>query len=150
MLNHKLDDKTPQYDIHLLFGEIGVALDVRQYRSAISLVDMYHVYLRRHQVSMWLPTSKVSFRSLSQYRKFRPSDDEISRNRGRAYLKFAMEAILDGVHERRRKWTWEYFLERRDTRRSYVEVFKRKLMNVMRDSVGPFIPIIGLASYYFF
>jgi len=43
----------PHYDIHLFFDEIGVSLDDDQYRDAISLVDMYHVYLRQHQVSEW-------------------------------------------------------------------------------------------------
>lgn len=46
-----MDDQTPHYDIHLFFDEIGVSLDDNQYRDAISLVDMYHVYLRQHQVS---------------------------------------------------------------------------------------------------
>lgn len=45
-----MDEDTPQFDIHLLFEEIGVVLDDHQYRDAISLVDMYHVYLRQRQV----------------------------------------------------------------------------------------------------
>lgn len=45
-----MDDKTPHYDIHLFFDQIGVSLDDSQYHDVISLVDMYHVYLRQHQV----------------------------------------------------------------------------------------------------
>ncbi|KAL4070939.1 vacuolar protein sorting-associated protein 13 [Scleroderma citrinum] len=117
VLNHKMDDKTPHYDIHLFFDEIGVSLDDNQYRDAISLVDMYHVYLRQHQ-----------------YRKHRPSDEEFARNRGRAYLTFAIEAILNEVRERRRKWTWAYFAERRDDRNKYVELFKRKITNTLLEA----------------
>jgi hypothetical protein len=49
-MNHKLDKDTPRFDVQLLFDEIGVVLDDNQYRDAISLVDMYHVYMRQHQV----------------------------------------------------------------------------------------------------
>ena|SRR6267154_6850110 len=50
-VNHKLDKNTPQFDVQLLFDEIGVALDDNQYRDAISVVDMYHVYIRQRQVT---------------------------------------------------------------------------------------------------
>ncbi|KAF9241379.1 vacuolar protein sorting-associated protein 13 [Melanogaster broomeanus] len=97
-------------------GRIAVALDDNQYRDTISLVDMYHFYIRQHQ-----------------YRKFRPSDEDFARNRGRAFLKFAGAAILDSVRERKRKWTWAYFAERRDDRNKYVELFERKIKNILRD-----------------
>lgn len=51
VVNHKIDDKTPQFDVHLRFEEIGIALDDNQYRDVIFLVDMYHFYIRQHQVS---------------------------------------------------------------------------------------------------
>ena len=50
IMNHKSDKDTPRFDVQLLFDQIGVALDDNQYRDAISLVDMYHVYMRQHQV----------------------------------------------------------------------------------------------------
>lgn len=49
-MNHKSDQETPRFDVQLLFDEIGIVLDDNQYRDAISLVDMYHVYTRQHQV----------------------------------------------------------------------------------------------------
>ena len=49
-MNHKLDKETPRFDVQLSFDEIGVLLDDNQYRDAISLVDMYHFYIRQHQV----------------------------------------------------------------------------------------------------
>lgn len=117
VLSHGVNNKTPHYDVRLLFDEIGLSLDEEQYHDALSLVDMYHVYLRQRQ-----------------YRKYRPCDEEIARNRGRAYLKFAIDAILNEVRERRWKWSWAYFSERRDDRNKYVEVFKRKVMNTLRES----------------
>ena len=52
-MHHNLSKDIPKFDIELLFDEIGVLLDDNQYRDAISLVDMYHFYTRRHQVSVY-------------------------------------------------------------------------------------------------
>lgn len=109
--------------MELNFDEIGFVLDGDQYRDAISMVDMYHFYLRQYQ-----------------YRRFRPADDEMmimvngngenvedeKRAKARAMLKFACRAISSEVHERRRKWTWDYLRERRDDRRRYIELFKKR------------------------
>lgn len=51
-MNRILDKETPRFDVQLLFDEIGVILDDNQYRDAISLVDMYHFYMRQHQVCL--------------------------------------------------------------------------------------------------
>ncbi|KAM5536198.1 hypothetical protein V8D89_010097 [Ganoderma adspersum] len=111
-MNHKLDKETPRFDVQLSFDEIGVLLDDNQYRDVISLVDMYHFYIRQHQ-----------------YQKYRPSADELQGNRPKALLQFATTAILDEVRERKRKWTWAYFAERRDDRQRYVELFKKKQLS---------------------
>jgi len=109
-MNRTPDNKTPKFDVQLLFEEIGFSLDDHQYRDIISMVDMYHFFLR-HQ----------------QYRRIRPSDEEIAKNKARAMLKFAGQAILDQVHDRRKKWTWKHFQERRDDRKRYVELYRKKL-----------------------
>ena len=49
-MNHTLDDKTPKFDVELDFEEIGFILDNHQYRDVISMVDMYHFFLRNQQV----------------------------------------------------------------------------------------------------
>lgn len=51
-MNNKVDKQIPRFDVQLLFDQIGVLLDDNQYRDAISLVDMYHFYIRQHQVSL--------------------------------------------------------------------------------------------------
>lgn len=50
-MNHTFGKDIPRFDVHLFFDEIGVLLDRDQYSDAISLVDMYQVYARQHQVS---------------------------------------------------------------------------------------------------
>jgi len=57
-------------------------------------------------------------------------------------LLFAGQAILGGVRERIRKWTWSYFAERRDDRVCYIDLFERKVLNVLPPTV---IPIIYLS-----
>ncbi|KAF7791866.1 hypothetical protein EIP86_002890 [Pleurotus ostreatoroseus] len=115
-MNNKSDKDIPKFDVQLLFDEIGVILDDNQYRDAISLLDMYHFYVRQHQ-----------------YHKYRPALREFEENKPRALLKFATTAILDEVRERHRKWTWAYFAERRDDRHRYVDRFKKQ-------QLGPLAP----------
>lgn len=50
-MNHKISKDVPRFDVQLLFNEIGVVLNDNQYRDAIMLMDMLHVYTRQHQVS---------------------------------------------------------------------------------------------------
>ena len=52
-MHNNLSKDVPKFDIELLFDEIGVSLDDNQYRDAISLVDMYHFYTRKHQVCVY-------------------------------------------------------------------------------------------------
>ncbi|KAG6857562.1 hypothetical protein H0H87_000161 [Tephrocybe sp. NHM501043] len=117
IVNHKVGEKTPRFDVQLIFDEIGVALDDSQYRDTISLLDMYHVYVRQRQLTV------------SKYQKFRPQDYSLGTARSR--LLFAGKAILEGVRERNRKWTWSYFAERRDDRNTYVHLFEKKILNVL-------------------
>lgn len=140
-MNHKLDKVTPRFDVQLRFEEIGVALDDYQYRDAISLVDMYHVYVRQYQVgdckfaAHCCPDQSGCVCAL-QYRKFRPAVEAFGQSRAKARWSFACKAILDGVHERNRKWTWAYFAERRDDRDKYVDLFERKLLTTLTGPVG--------------
>ncbi|KAI0033184.1 hypothetical protein K488DRAFT_78064 [Vararia minispora EC-137] len=113
VMNTNPDNEKPRFDVQALFETIGVILDDNQYRDAISLVDMFHFYARQHQ-----------------YRKYRPANNDFEENKARALLKFACAAVLDEVHERNRRWTWTYFAERRDDRHTYVDLFKKKQLNL--------------------
>lgn len=47
-----------------------------------------------------------------------------------------MNAIIEGVREKNRKWTWQYFEERRDDRRAYVSFFQKRLLSPLLGTVG--------------
>ncbi|KAL1985887.1 hypothetical protein VTN96DRAFT_7265 [Rasamsonia emersonii] len=101
----KLD--RPRIKARLLFDELGFVLDSDQYRDILMLVDLFHYFIR-HQ----------------EYRKLRPARSP--KEDPRAWLKFAGNAVLSKIHERNRRWTWDYIKERRDDRIAYITLFKRK------------------------
>lgn len=119
--HHKVDASTPKTDAELFFQELGFVLDADQYRDALSMVDLFHFYIRQRE-----------------YRAFRPSQAEIDDNKNRALWKFAINAIKTEVHEKNRKWSWAYFEERRDDRKAYVELFKHKSKNDISPGVSTF------------
>ncbi|KAF1952441.1 vacuolar protein sorting-associated protein-like protein vps13 [Byssothecium circinans] len=105
-------DKTGKTDrakmkARLLFDELGFIIDEDQYRDALMLVDLFHYFIR-HQ----------------EYKKFQPKSRPLEDPAG--WLQFAGQAVLDKIHERNRKWSWEYFKERRDDRVRYIQLFKKK------------------------
>lgn len=102
------DVRTPKFKGSLLFDEIGVVLDDDQYRDGLMMVDLFHYFIRHQEYKKYQPKG-VS-----------PKEDP------RAWLRFAGDAVLSKIHERNRRWTWDYFRERRDDRRRYIELFKKR------------------------
>ena len=98
----------PHIKAGLIFDEIGLVLDDDQYRDALMMVDLFHYFIR-HQEYKKLQPKGVS-----------PKEDP------RAWLKFAGNAVLSKIHDRNRRWSWEFFKERRDDRIRYIELFKKK------------------------
>lgn len=105
------DVRAPKWKANLLFDEIGVVLDDHQYRDALMLVDLFHYFIRHQEYKKYQPKGVT------------PKEDP------RAWLKFAGDAILGKIHERNRRWSWDYFKERRDDRLRYIELFKKKKQN---------------------
>lgn len=101
----KLD--RPKIKARLLFDELGFVVDEDQYRDALMLVDLFHYFIRHQEYKKEQP-------------KKSPKEDP------RAWLKFAGQAVLDKIHDKNRRWTWDYFRERRDDRLRYIELFKKK------------------------
>lgn len=110
ILNKRMSKDAPKIDAQVIFDEIGVVVDRDQYRDALCLVDVFHFYRRTHQ-----------------YHRFRPPEEEWAKNPARARLKFALNAIREEVHDRHRRWTWEYIANRRDMRLKYVDIYVKKL-----------------------
>ena len=101
----KLD--RPKTKARLLFNELGFVLDDEQYRDALMLVDLFHFFIRHQEYRKLQPTK-------------RPKEDP------KAWLLFAGKAVLDRIHDRNKRWSWAYFAERRDDRKRYIELFKKK------------------------
>ncbi|QIW98704.1 hypothetical protein AMS68_004222 [Peltaster fructicola] len=97
----------PKMKARLLFNELGFLLDDHQYRDALMLVDLFHYFIRHQEHRRFQPRAS-------------PKEDP------RAWFKFAGKAVLDRIHDRNRRWTWDYFKERRDDRLRYIELFKKK------------------------
>jgi vacuolar protein sorting-associated protein 13A/C len=110
VIHQKMTNSTPKFDMQVFFDEIGVVLDRAQYRDALSILDAFHFYSRTHQ-----------------YYKFRPPEAEYEANPAKARWKYALNAISSEVHDRNRRWTWEYLAERRDKRIKYVDLYVKKL-----------------------
>ena len=97
----------PKMKARLLFDELGFIIDEDQYRDALMLVDLFHYFIR-HQ----------------EYKKLQPKSSPKEDPAG--WLRFAGKAVLDKIHDRNRRWSWDYFKERRDDRLRYIELFKKK------------------------
>ena len=98
----------PRVKAGLVFDEIGVVLDDDQYRDALMMVDLFHYFIRHQEYK------KLQPRGVS------PKEDP------NAWFKFAGNAILTKIKDRNRRWTWDFFKERRDDRVRYIELFKKK------------------------
>jgi len=105
------DPQVPKFKSNLLFDEIGLVLDDHQYRDALMMVDLFHYFIRHQEYKKYQPKGVT------------PKEDP------RAWLKFAGDAVLGKIHERNRRWSWDYFRERRDDRHRYIELFKKKKQN---------------------
>ena len=101
----KLD--RPKIKARLLFQELGFIIDEEQYRDALMLVDLMHYFVRHQEHKKDQPEKS-------------PKEDPT------AWLKFAGQAVLNKVHDRNHKWTWDYFRQRRDDRLRYIDLFKKK------------------------
>ena len=99
--------ENPKVKARLLFNELGFILDEDQYRDALMLVDLFHYFIRHQEHKKFQPKSS-------------PKEDP------RAWLKFAGNAVLSKIHERNRRWTWDYMRQRRDDRNHYIELYKKK------------------------
>ncbi|PHH90856.1 hypothetical protein CDD83_2455 [Cordyceps sp. RAO-2017] len=107
-LNKSGDIVAPRFKANLLFEEIGLVLDDDQYRDALMMVDLFHYFIRHQEYRALKPKG------------VRPDQDP------RAWFRFAGNAVLGKIHERNRKWSWDFFRERRDDRIRYIDLFKKK------------------------
>lgn len=100
----------PHTRSELFFDEFAVDFDSSQYR------DMLWTALRLH----W-------YQKTWKFRKLRPkcSVDEDPKQ----WLQYVSRAVLDEIHDKNYKWSWQYFKQRRDQRKSYIALWKKKALS---------------------
>lgn len=98
----------PHNKLGLTFDEIGLVLDNDQYHDALLLMALMS-YFKLH----------LEYKKL-QPKGVTPKEDP------RAWFRFAGNAVLSKIHDKSRRWSWDFFKERRDDRIRYIELFKKK------------------------
>ncbi|KAF9963917.1 hypothetical protein BGZ65_006327 [Modicella reniformis] len=106
-INKRYGGDVPKTGVTLNFDELGFVVDDEQYRSVLLMMSLFHSVIRRQE-----------------FRKFRPANSVTPMKDPLAWFRYAGNAVLSKIHERKRKWTWAYFEERREDRKSYVELYK--------------------------
>ncbi|KAF6839500.1 vacuolar protein sorting-associated protein vps13 [Colletotrichum musicola] len=102
------DVHVPKAKASLLFEEIGLVIDDDQYRDGLMMVDLFHYFIRHQEYKKYQPKGVT------------PKEDP------KAWFKFAGDAVLSKIRDRNRRWSWDYFKERRDDRIRYIELFKKR------------------------
>lgn len=98
----------PHVLAELFFREFAVDLSSDQYRDILNTASNYRFYVRT-----------------LKFKKFRPKSRPLEAPK--QWFKYVAQVVLNEVHEKNHKWTWEYFKERRDNRKAYVDAYKKKL-----------------------
>ncbi|RCI01716.1 hypothetical protein CU098_002960, partial [Rhizopus stolonifer] len=57
------------------------------------------------------------------YLKFHPGKGKTAKSHPKEFFKFAGNAVLSEIHEKKYKWSWDHFKTRRDQRLQYVECY---------------------------
>ncbi|RLV92227.1 Vacuolar protein sorting-associated protein 13 [Spathaspora sp. JA1] len=98
----------PHIKTELFFQEFSVELNSQQYNDILWTASKFHWYMRTFK-----------------FRKFRP---KLPPNEApKQWFKYAAQSILDEIHERNYKWSWEYFEKRRNQRIEYKKLWRLKL-----------------------
>lgn len=97
----------PKTKAQLLFDELAFVFDSDQYRDMLWTVELFNVY----QLSR-------------DFQKLRPKIP--IKEDPKAWFRYVAKCVLSEVHQKRKEWTWDYILERRNDRIRYVELFKKK------------------------
>ncbi|CUM64753.1 uncharacterized protein PRCAT00002364001 [Priceomyces carsonii] len=101
-------ETVPHIKAELFFKEFGVELDSQQYRDILWTASKFHWYMKTQK-----------------FRKFRPTVPAQQDPKG--WFRYAANSILNEIHEKNYKWSWEYFAKRRDQRKAYIALWKLKI-----------------------
>lgn len=99
----------PHIRTELFFDEFGVDFDGSQYRDVLWTASKFHWYQKT-----W------------KFRKLRPKipveEDPLE------WFRYAANSVLNEIHEKNYKWSWEHFKKRRDQRKAYIPLWKETLV----------------------
>jgi vacuolar protein sorting-associated protein 13A/C len=104
----------PHIKSEFFFKEFGVALDSQQYQNILWTASKLHWFIKTQK-----------FRKLRP--KVTPQKDP------KLWFQYAAKSVLQEIHERNYKWSWEYFKTRRDQRLAYVKLWEKKSTIVLSD-----------------
>lgn len=99
----------PHIKGELFFDEFGLEFDSSQYRDILWTALKFHWYQRT-----W------------KFRKLRPKVS--AEEDPKRWFKYAAESILNEIHQKNYRWSWDHFKSRRDQRKAYVGLWKSKLL----------------------
>lgn len=99
----------PQIKAELFFEEFGIDFDSSQYRDMLWTASKFHWYQKT-----W------------KFRRFRPKVplDQSPKE----WFLYAAKSVLNEIHEKNYKWSWESMKKRRDQRKLYTKLWKMKLL----------------------
>lgn len=100
----------PHTRAELFFEEFGVDFDSSQYRDILWTALKFHWYQKT-----W------------KFRKLRPKS-AVGEN-PKEWFRYAARSILDEIHDKHYKWSWDHFKLRRDQRKAYILLWKKKLLH---------------------
>lgn len=103
-------EKSPHIKAELFFEEFGIDLDSQQYRDILWTASKFHWYIKTQK-----------------FRKFRPTVSV--QEDPKEWFRYTAKSILNEIHEKNHKWTWEHFAKRRDQRKAYIKLWKLNLLN---------------------
>lgn len=103
-------EKSPHIKAELFFEEFGIDLDSQQYRDILWTASKFHWYIKTQK-----------------FRKFRPTVSV--QEDPKEWFRYTAKSILNEIHEKNYKWTWEHFAKRRDQRKAYIKLWKLDLLN---------------------
>ncbi|ORX96417.1 hypothetical protein K493DRAFT_329607 [Basidiobolus meristosporus CBS 931.73] len=106
MLNKTFSEDVPKNIALLLFEEFGFTLDNEQYQDILLVADLVEYSARQ-----------------KMYRKYSPPRHVLPKDNPRAWFQYAIRCVLSEIKERNRRWTWSYFAQRCEQRRTYVRLY---------------------------
>ncbi|KAI0218945.1 Vacuolar protein sorting-associated protein 13 [Massospora cicadina] len=108
VLNQIYQQDKPKATAGLNFDEISFSLDDEQTRDLMLAATRFDFVMRKQNYVQHHPPRHLSYKAGAK-----------------DWFRFAIRCVLNEIHARHRQWTWEYFAERRDDRKRYIDLYTK-------------------------